>query len=88
MGRLWPLNGPEQDRLWFDEVARLFGYTPEYLKEMIAEGRFPSARGEGNALFYTGDDLAAVTLLLGRWKPQKPPRTKKKPAGDSEEDED
>ena len=63
--------------MWFDEAARHFGYTPAYLREMIAEGRFPAARGEGERQYYTGDDVAAITLLLGRWKPAE--RSRKSP---------
>ena len=69
MGRKWKLNGPDQDVLWFDEVARLFGYTSKYLRDLISVGHVPSPRGEGKSQYYTGDDLAAIYLLLGRWRP-------------------
>lgn len=73
MGKLWQLMGPDEDVLTLEQTARLFGYEVRTLRRLISEGRFPAPRGFGQNLFYTGDDLSAVRLLLGRWQPQEEP---------------
>lgn len=72
MGRIWPLNGPEEDRLTFDEVAKMFGYEPGSLRRLVGEGRFPPPRGIGLGQYYTGEDVAIVWLMFGRWQPAAP----------------
>ena len=74
MGKPWQLMGPDEDVLTFEATARLFGYEVRSLKKLILEGRFPSPRGVGNNLYYTGDDVAAIRLLLGRWQPSSQPK--------------
>lgn len=73
MGKLWSLMGPDEDVLYFKDAAKLFGYEPKSLRQLIAEGRFPAPRGFGQNTYYTGDDVAAIRLLLGRWQPQDEP---------------
>lgn len=67
---MWPLPGPEEDELSLKAVALLFDYDVRSFKRLIAQGLFPAPRGFGQNLFYTGDDVAAMRLLLGRWRPQ------------------
>lgn len=89
MGKLWHLMGPEEDRLDFDAVARLFGYEPDTFSRLVDQGFFPAPRGLGHAVYYTGDDVAAMTLLAGRWGPRKgqaaAPRRGKRDADDEPE---
>ena len=67
-------------------MAELFGYEPSSLRRLIAEGRFPPARGLGANQYYTGEDVALITLMFGRWGPQTPPKPARK--NDREESED
>jgi hypothetical protein len=86
MGRLWQLNGPDEDVLTLAQVARLFGYEVKSLRKLIKEGRFPPPRGIWPKEYYTGEDVAAARHYFGRWQPEAEPGPKKKDAESDEEE--
>lgn len=89
MARTWNLDGPEQDRLSFDEAAKLFGYEPGTFRNLVREGKFPPPRGFGQNAYYSGLDVAVMQEMAGRWMPQpSPPPRKRKGAGGEDEEAD
>lgn len=67
--RKWKLPGPDEETLPVEAVARRFGYSLDYFRDLIRSGLFPPPRGCGNNQYYTGLDVAIITEMFGRWKP-------------------
>lgn len=73
MSRSWKLDGPDEDILTLEQVARSFGYEVKNLQRLIREGRFPPPRGLAPNSYYTGLDVAVIRIMLGRWQPAAAP---------------
>jgi hypothetical protein len=89
MGRIWKINGPEEDKLSLLQLAQLLDYdSPDTVRRLVAEGRLPPPRGYGAAQYYTGLDVAIILEMFGRWAPVKTDEKPQRPAkGDKKQQE-
>lgn len=80
--KLWSLEGPDALILDVDEVCKFFGIgSKKSLLRMVANHEFPCPVQHGGKLIWTGRDVAAHLVLMGRY-------TGASEAGEVESDDD